>query len=161
MIVLVMGVSGAGKSTVGAALAQALGWTFLDADDYHPPANIAKMASGLPLADADRWPWLDSLNVQLRQHEAQGRSAVLACSALKARYRARLVKGVSTVRIVYLHGSFELIEARAAEREHAFMPATLLQSQFDALEPPEGAFAVDISASVEECVARIRAALEI
>jgi gluconokinase len=161
VIVLVMGVSGVGKTTVGSALAQTLEWAFLDADDYHPQANVAKMASGIALSDADRWPWLDAMNARLRGLEDQGRSAILACSALKAAYRTRLTRGLSTVRTVFLHGPFDLIKERAIGREHAFMPPGLVQSQFEALEPPEGALALDVNASVSACVASIRAGLKI
>ena len=150
-----MGVSGVGKSTVGRALAAELGWTFLDADDFHPPQNVAKMAGGIALQDADRWPWLDLLNRQLKQHPA----AVLACSALKQSYRERLTRGLEGVRFVYLHGSFELIAARLAQRRHRYMPATLLRSQFETLEPPARAIAVDVAGEVQTSVAAIAAQL--
>ena len=148
MIVVVMGVAGAGKSTLGVALAARLGWRFLDADDYHPPENVDKMAAGVPLEDEDRWPWLDQLNKML-VHE---KNIVLACSALKESYRQRLLKGVPASRIVYLHGSFELIAARLAQRRHRYMPAALLQSQFAALEPPAEAIAVDVAAEPARCI---------
>ena len=159
MIVLVMGVSGAGKSSVGAALARALDWRFLDADDFHPPANVARMAAGIALGDEDRWPWLDRIHGELERIEASGGSAVLACSALKQAYRQRLSRGLASVKTVYLHGSYELIHARAATRVHRYMPAALLQSQFDALEPPQDAIAVDVARPPQECLARILGAL--
>lgn len=159
MIAIVMGVSGVGKTTIGEALARTLGWQFVDGDDFHPPENVAKMAAGIALQDADRWPWLERLNAELRALERAGRSAVLACSALKASYRERLTDRLRAVRIVYLHGSFELIRRRMEERRHRYMPATLLRSQFDALEPPRGAIAVDVSETPEECVAAAAAAL--
>lgn len=155
MIVLVMGVAGAGKSTLGADLARRLGWRFIDADDHHPPRNIAKMASGIPLEDEDRWPWLDQLNKML----AEEKNVVLACSALKESYRRRLLAGVGASRIVYLQGSFELIAARLATRRHRYMPASLLESQFVALEPPAGAIAIDIAAEPGRCVDAIVQAL--
>jgi carbohydrate kinase (thermoresistant glucokinase family) len=155
VIVLVMGVAGAGKSTLGADLARRLGWPFIDADDHHPPRNVAKMASGIPLEDEDRWPWLDQLNTML----AGEKNVVLACSALKESYRRRLLAGVGPSRIVYLQGSFELIAARLATRRHRYMPASLLESQFAALEPPAGAIAIDIAAEPGRCVDAIVQAL--
>lgn len=151
MIVIVMGVSGAGKTTIGAALARELGWRFIDADDHHPPGNIAKMASGVPLTDADREPWLDALNAILRACD----DAVLACSALKQSYRDRLTKGIDAFSFVFLKGEFHLIAARLAQRRHRYMPPSLLRSQFEALEPPEKAIAVDVSAEASACVAAI------
>jgi gluconokinase len=155
VIVLMMGVSGAGKSTLGAALARELGWRFIDADDYHAPENVAKMAAGKPLEDEDRWPWLDLLNSTLRKE----RDAIVACSALKERYRARLTAGLDDCKIVYLHGAFDLIKARLGARRHRFMPAALLESQFAALEPPRRAIAIDVAAEPSACVAAILARL--
>jgi gluconokinase len=155
VIVLVMGVSGAGKSTLGAALARELGWRFIDADDYHAPENVAKMAAGRPLEDEDRWGWLDKLNSLLKSQP----NAVLACSALKEAYRARLTAGLDSYEIVYLHGSFDLIQARLGARRHRFMPAALLESQFAALEPPRRAIAIDVAAEPSACVAAILARL--
>lgn len=143
--VVVMGVSGCGKSTIGAALAAELGWRFADGDDYHPGANVAKMRAGIPLDDDDRWPWLDVLNGLLRDAGRSGQPLVLACSALKQRYRERIGAGLDAVRWVHLAGSFELIEARMAKRQHKYMPSTLLRSQFDALEPPSDALTLDIA----------------
>jgi gluconokinase len=151
VIAVVMGVSGAGKSTIGAALARELGWRFIDADDHHPPANVEKMAAGRPLTDADRAPWLDALNLLLKKEQ----NAVLACSALKQSYRDRLTAGVPAFALVYLEGSFDLINARLAGRRHRYMPASLLKTQFEALEPPEKAIAVDVAAEVPACVAAI------
>ena len=149
-----MGVSGSGKSTVGALLAARLGWEFLDADEFHPAENVAKMSAGTPLEDADRWPWLERLNEELRQRT----NAVLACSALKDSYRQVLCKDLEC-RIVHLRGSSDLLRARLQERKHRYMPASLLESQFAALEPPAGAIDVDVARPVQECVAAILAQL--
>jgi gluconokinase len=155
VIAVVMGVSGAGKTAIGEALATELGWRFIDADDHHPEANVAKMAAGQPLDDADRWPWLDRLNSVLKEE----RHAVLACSALKERYRARLASGIARIEWVYLKGDFDLIRSRLAQRRHRYMPASLLESQFAALEPPPRAITVDVSADISTCVGEILAKL--
>ena len=155
MIVLVMGVAGVGKTTIGEALASALGARFIDADDYHPPQNVAKMKAGIPLEDADRWPWLDRLNTELKAH----RNAVLACSALKQSYRRRLAHGVADFRVVYLHGTAELIRSRMATRQHRYMPPALLDSQLATLEPPKDAIEIDVAAPLEASVAAIVARL--
>ena len=149
-----MGVSGSGKSTVGALLAAHLSWEFLDADEFHPAANVAKMSAGTPLEDADRWPWLERLNEELRQRT----NAVLACSALKDSYRQVLCKDLDC-RIVHLRGSYDLLRARLQERKHRYMPASLLESQFAALEPPAGAIDIDVARPAEECVADVIAVL--
>ena len=151
MIAVVMGVSGAGKTAIGEALARELGWRFIDADDYHPEANVAKMAAGQPLDDDDRRPWLDRLNAVMKEEK----DAVVACSALKERYRQRLARGIERIEWVWLKGDFELIQSRLLGRRHRYMPASLLPSQFSALEPPTHAIAVDVSADVEACVAAI------
>ena len=160
MIVLVMGVSGAGKSTIGPALAAALGWPCLDADDYHPPENVAKMAAGTPLTDADRAPWLEKINRELRKQEAGGKSAVLCCSALKEAYRKVLRSGIGDFRVVYLMGAPELIRRRIAGRQHRYMPASLLDSQLATLEPPADAIELNVAHSVEHNVAQAAAALQ-
>jgi gluconokinase len=156
VIAVVMGVSGAGKTTVGEALARELGWRFIDADDFHPEANVTKMAAGEPLDDADRWPWLDRLNAILKREE----NAVLACSALKERYRRRLAEGIARIEWVHLKGDLKLIRSRLGERRHRYMPASLLESQFAALEPPGNAITVDVSADVAACVAAIAGRLK-
>jgi len=155
MIVVVMGVSGCGKSTVGRLLASRLQVPFLDADAFHPPANVAKMAAGTPLTDEDRRPWLEFLNRKLLEHK----DAVLACSALKERYRETLARGIADCRFVHLRGSLELIRSRLAQRRHRYMPASLLESQFAALEPPRDAIDVDVSQPPERCVEAIHAGL--
>ena len=128
-ILLVMGVSGCGKTTVAAGVAERLGWTLLEGDTFHPPANVAKMASGTPLTDEDRWPWLRAIAAEASRHT----NAVIACSALKPSYRAILVPDV----LVYLQGSKALIAERLKARKGHFMPPALLDSQFAILEPPE------------------------
>lgn len=149
-----MGVSGSGKSTVGALLAGRLGCEFLDADAFHPPENVAKMAASVPLTDADRAPWLARLNAELRARH----DAVLACSALKESYRRTLAQGVDC-RFVHLRGTLELIRERMRLRKHRYMPASLLESQFATLEPPGGAIDVDVAESPARCVEVIAAAL--
>jgi gluconokinase len=150
LAVVVMGVSGCGKTEVGRRLAQRLGARFIDADDLHPPANVQKMRAGIPLDDADRAPWLALLNARLRDATAAGASIVLACSALKQRYRDLLADGVPGLRFVHLAGSRELIAARLAMRQHRYMPPSLLDSQFAALEPPVDAIVIDIALTPEQ-----------
>jgi gluconokinase len=150
--VVVMGVSGCGKTEVGRSLAQRLGASFIDADDLHPPANVEKMRRGIPLDDADRAPWLGLLNARLREAVAAGRPVVLACSALKQRYRDLLAADVPGLRFVHLSGSRELIAARLAARRHRYMPASLLDSQFAALEPPADAITIDVAMPVDKVV---------
>jgi carbohydrate kinase (thermoresistant glucokinase family) len=145
---LIMGVSGSGKSTLGLALARELGWDFIDGDNFHPAANIAKMASGIPLDDSDREPWLDLLNEKLRASIRTNRRPILACSALKEKYRQRLLKDVDGMAILFLKGSYDTIRSRLAERAGHFMKESLLQSQFDALEEPRDVLVMDISMPV-------------
>jgi gluconokinase len=151
--IIILGVSGCGKSTVGAALARELRCDFLDADDFHPAANKEKMRAGLALDDDDRAPWLATLNAALRFAVAENRSVVLACSALKERYRVKLRENVPTAQFVHLVGTQDEIAARLAARNHEYMPATLLASQFAALEKPTDAIDVPVAWSVEEQVA--------
>lgn len=153
--VIVMGVSGSGKTTTGRALAAALGWPFYDADDYHPADNVAKMAAGRPLTDADRSPWLEALHRLIAGRPAENQSLVLACSALKKAYRDQLRAGNEGVVFVYLHGDYELIAGRMQAREAHFMPADLLRSQFAALEEPEHALVVAADRPVAEIVQTI------
>ena len=134
--IIVMGVSGCGKSTIAAWLAGRLGWEFRDADDFHPPGNIAKMRQSVPLDDADRAPWLRAIADYIAELRAEGRHGVVTCSALKRAYRAVLIGGNRDVTLVYLEGTKALIARRLSARFAHFMPPGLLQSQFDALEPP-------------------------
>lgn len=166
MVIILMGVSGAGKTVVGQALAARLGWQFEDADNWHPAANVEKMRSGHPLTDEDRKPWLEALNRAIREWIASGRSVILACSALKAFYRQMLragVQDVCAVRIVFLKASYEQIDQRLRERHGHYMPESLLRSQFDALEEPSAteAFAVDASLPVPAVVDAIVAGLHL
>ena len=156
MIVIVMGVAGSGKTTIGRRLAEALGWQFREGDDLHPPANLQKMAAGAPLTDADRLPWLAELRRLIERCLAAGDDAVIACSALKASYREILAGGLDGVRFVHLAGSPELIRERLAHRPGHFMKAGMLDSQLADLEPPEDALTVDVAGSPEEIVAEIR-----
>lgn len=137
-ILLLMGVSGCGKTTIGAALAERLGWEFLEGDALHPPANVAKMAAGTPLDDGDRWPWLRAIAERIDGWRRHGVSGVVACSALKRVYRDILVGPCADVRLVYLQGDRVLIAARLAARKNHFMPPGLLDSQFRTLEEPGG-----------------------
>lgn len=157
--IVVMGVSGCGKSTAGSALAERLGWRFADGDDWHPRANVEKMRAGLPLDDADRAPWLRRLNAMIRESVAQGRPVVLACSALRKSYRDTLALAVPGLRFVHLAGSPELIASRLASRRHRYMPAALLASQFATLEPPAAALTLDIAQPVETLVEAMVASL--
>jgi gluconokinase len=151
--IVVMGVSGSGKSTVGAALAQRLRVPFADADDLHPPANITKMTAGLPLDDDDRYPWLEAIGEWLAQHR---RGGVMSCSALKRSYRDQLRRHCPAVEFVHLSGSPEVIEARQASRPGHFMPASLMASQFATLEPlqpDERGVTIDIAQDIDSIVA--------
>jgi len=158
MIVVLMGVCGCGKSTIGRALAAELDWPFLDADTVHPQANVAKMAAGIPLTDEDRWPWFDRIVAEMRRHTAAGKHVVIACSALKQAYRDRLASGGS-VRFVYLKGDAKTIGPRLAGRTGHFMPPSLLESQFATLEEPAAAIVIDIVQPVAAQVAAITRAL--
>jgi len=158
LIIVVMGVSGCGKTTVGRMLGEALGWPFFDADDFHPEANVAKMRAGIPLIDDDRWPWLDRLVAEMGAIDHRGDHAVLGCSALRQAYRERLARA-GDVRFVYLKGDRDTIAARLASRSGHYMPPTLLDSQLATLEEPTDAIVVDIRLSAEEQVAAIRFAL--
>lgn len=162
-LIVVMGVAGCGKSTVGAALAERLDKPFLDADDFHPPSNVAKMSQGIPLTDDDRWPWLDRLAQALRDTGEKAGMAVAGCSALRKAYRQRLIATAGEpILFVFLHGSRNIIAERMAMRSGHFMPTALLDSQFATLEPPgedESALVCDISAPVSALAETIHAQL--
>jgi gluconokinase len=150
-----MGVSGSGKSTIAAELAERLSWTFEDGDRFHPASNVAKMSAGQPLTDEDRWPWLQAIADEIDRVCQAGGHVVIACSALKRAYRQVLVHGRRDVRIVFLKGTQPLIADRLARRKGHFMPPGLLESQFKTLEPPaadENPVTVSIDASIETIV---------
>jgi len=162
-IVVVMGVSGSGKTTVAAMLAGALHCQFLEGDDLHPPSNVAKMHGGTPLTDADRWPWLRKIASEIDGWRSHGESGVVTCSALKRTYRDILIGDRPDVTLVYLRGSRELIQQRMAARHEHFMPVALLDSQFATLEEPgpdERPVVVDIGGRPAEIVAEIVRQLE-
>lgn len=161
MIIILMGVSGSGKTTIGKRLAEVLGYTFHDGDAFHPPANIAKMKSGAPLDDDDRGAWLAALRELIEESLRAGESIVLACSALKQAYRERLQADPQEVRFVFLKGDFELVAQRLQSRKGHFMPPHLLRSQFEALEEPRDAVTVSIALPPKKIVAQIRKALGI
>jgi carbohydrate kinase (thermoresistant glucokinase family) len=160
--VVIMGVSGSGKSTVAELLAKDLGWEMMEGDRLHPPANVEKMRQGVPLTDADRLPWLDRLGEELRARAAAGRSVVATCSALKRAYRARILAARPDARFVFLKGSEGLIAYRLSARHHEYMPASLLRSQIDTLEEPspdEPAITVDAGDPPDALAGRIVEAL--
>jgi carbohydrate kinase (thermoresistant glucokinase family) len=159
-ILVVMGVSGSGKTTIAEGIAAAKGWSLLEGDTFHPPANVAKMKAGTPLTDDDRWPWLRAIAAAIDADRARGESAVVACSALRRAYRDILIGDRPDVRLVYLKGSRTLIGERMQARHGHFMPASLLDSQFQTLEEPgpdENPITVEIGGTPDEIV---RAALE-
>jgi gluconokinase len=160
VVILIMGVSGSGKTTIGRLLAQQIGWHFADADDFHSADNRDKLAKGIPLNDEDRRPWLDDIRSAIASWVAQGRPTVLACSALKAAYRSYLAQGWEhVVRSVYLKGSVDLIARRLADRTDHFMHRDLLANQFETLEEPSDALVIDIDESPDRIVASIRSHL--
>ena len=155
---IVMGVSGSGKSTVGEKLAERLGWRYEDADTFHPASNVAKMSAGHPLTDEDRWPWLNAIAAEIDRVIKAGNRVVIGCSALKRAYRDILVHGRNDVQIIYLDGTEALIAKRLSQRKGHFMPPGLLASQFNTLEPPgadEHPVTVSIDGSAEIIVENI------
>ncbi len=152
---ILMGVSGSGKTSVGKALAEQLNWDFYDADDFHPPENVARMAGGIPLDDSDRTPWLASLHDLISSSLKQNKSGVLACSALKDRYRQQLLEGNDGVQLVYLKGSYDLIWSRMETRTDHYMKPHMLKSQFETLEEPTHALVIEISSPVDEIIQEI------
>jgi gluconokinase len=159
MVTVLMGVSGSGKTTIGKLLAEKLGTEFAEGDAYHPPANVEKMRRGIPLDDADRWPWLEILSREIDCWLAAGTDVVLACSALRQSYRDVLANGRPEVRFVFLKGDQQLIRARLDRRQGHYMPPSLLASQIATLEEPEGAITVDVAGTPEAIVAEIRRGL--
>jgi gluconokinase len=157
VIIIVMGVSGCGKSTVGSLVARQLGFEFRDGDDFHPAENVAKMRAGTPLNDTDRKPWLEAIAAYMRSTQAAGRGAVVACSALKESYREILLRHEPWVRFVHLTGPREVIAERLKARAGHFMPPTLLDSQFATLETPPDAWSEDLRRTPEEIAASILA----
>jgi gluconokinase len=163
VIVIILGVSGAGKTTIGKLLAKELGWRFLEADDFHPRANIEKMRSGRPLTDEDRWPWLNKLRDKITRSIATKENVVLACSALKRVYRERL-RVSNDVKFVFLHGDYSLIEKQLRSRHGHFMNPELLKSQFTDLEEPkanEGAVPIELGRTPEKLVGEIKTKLSL
>ena len=160
--IIVMGVSGSGKSTIGALLAEALGWPFADADGFHPAENVAKMAAGQPLTDEDRWPWLDAIATHIGASRTAEQPVVVACSALRRAYRERLRAGHSDLIFLHLAGAPEVIATRQAARQGHFMPPSLMASQFATLEDPAAeadAVTVSVQASPHEVVGNILSSL--
>jgi gluconokinase len=163
VIVIVFGVSGAGKTTVGELLARELDWHFLEADDFHPAANIKKMRNGHSLTDEDRWPWLERLRERIKLSLAARENAVLACSALKRKYRERL-RVNDEVKLVFLHGSYAVIAEQLRHRRGHFFDRALLKSQFDDLEEPlpdEGALTIELGRPPQELVKEIKEKLHL
>jgi gluconokinase len=161
MVVIIFGVSGAGKTTIGQLLAEELGWRFYEADDFHSQANIDKMHQSIPLTDEDRWPWLENLGELIKRCAAAGENAVLACSALKEAYRRRL-RVNADVKLVFLRGDYELIANQLQQRRRHFMNPALLQSQFADLEEPkptEGAVVIELGRTPRELVQEIKSKL--
>lgn len=162
VVIVMMGVSGVGKTTIGTLLAERLGWGYAEGDSYHPPENVAKMRAGTPLDDTDRGPWLAAIAADIDRWRASGRGMVVACSALKRSYRDILIGVRPDVRLVRLAGDESVIRARMETRTDHYMPPSLLSSQIATLQPPaqdEEAITVDVASSPEECVGRILEAL--
>jgi gluconokinase len=165
LVIVIMGVTGAGKTTVGQRLAETLGWSFYDADNFHPPENVAHMRAGEALTEAEREPWLDALEALIERVLSEGKRAVLACSALRAGYRDRLrrpaQKGLGEVRFVFLRISPEEAKRRVEQRKGHYMPATLVESQFETLEEPDDVLALDATRTPDELVREIRTAWQL
>ena len=161
MIIVLMGVAGAGKTAIGTRLAHELNWVFYDGDDFHPQSNVDKMAQGIALTDEDRAAWLQSLRRLIHDLSSAGTPAVIACSALKESYRQMLQAGGAEVQFVYLRGTYQLIKERLEQRRGHFMPVDLLASQFETLEEPEGALTIDVSQRPAAIVRAIRRGLKV
>ncbi len=160
MVLIMMGVTGSGKTTIGQLLARQLNWKFYDADDFHPPANVAKMHAGMALTDEDRQPWLESLHQLVKGLLEKKTNGVLACSALRETYREYLCID-NQVKLIYLKGDFRLIQERLRKRRHHFMNPDLLQSQFDTLEEPQHGIIINIASPPKIIVKNIRAELHL
>lgn len=160
MFILVMGVTGSGKTTVGTLLSAATGWPFYDADEFHSPANVVKMASGVPLTDQDRMPWLDDLRTLISERGAQGENGVLACSALKESYR-RILSAAANLVVVYLKAEPSLVRSRLAVRRGHYMPQSLVESQFLDLQEPEQAITIPADWAPVQIVKAIQSQLQI
>lgn len=164
MVIVVMGVSGCGKTTVAEKLSKHLRWPYAEADTFHPTSNVEKMRAGTPLTDDDRWPWLDAMRGWIDSTRAEGKRCIVTCSALKRAYRDRLAKGRDDVRIVHLEGTYDLIASRLLARRHEYMPASLLKSQFDILEAPgedENPLVLPIDRDPDDLVREILAKLNL
>jgi gluconokinase len=159
VVIIMMGVSGSGKTTTGRTLAENLGWPFYEGDDFHPEANVEKMTRGIALTDTDRKEWLDRLSHLLAELERQRKSAVVSCSALKESYRQRLSKAGENLRFVFLKGDYELLEKRLRERKGHYMGAGLLRSQFQTLEEPKEAIVVNVASDPQAIVAAVKRGL--
>jgi gluconokinase len=162
-VLVVMGVSGSGKTTIATLLAKKLGFVFRDGDEFHPAANVEKMKNGVPLTDEDRWPWLEAIARFIDEELARGTKTIVTCSALKRRYRDIIIDGRKGVRLIYLKGDKALLEKRLAQRHGHFMPSSLLKSQFEALEEPgleENPLVVSVDATPDQIVEHILAELE-
>ena len=161
MVIILMGVSGAGKTTVGQLLAQDLAWPFYEGDDFHPRPNVVKMAQGIALTDEDRWPWLDQVRQLIHKLVVSGQNAVIACSALKQVYRDHLAGGNDAIILVYLKGEYGLIRSRLTDRQDHFMKADLLESQFRTIEEPDGVITLDVTPEPEVIVDAAKKALRL
>ena len=159
MIIILMGVAGSGKTTIGTLLSEAIGWTFFDGDDFHPEENIERMRRGVALTDNDREIWLDRLHNLVRELNHRGESAILAFSALRKAYRERVAEGIDGLQFVYLNGDPALLKQRVKDRKGHYFGAELLGSQFETLEEPEGIAMVDVAGKPEVVVAKVRAVL--